>query len=157
MVRTKNFLSGSECERLIDYFWLNRNSVYTNKLNPNNCILDLGEDRPMDNPLIRTVWDRLNSHCLLGGVEVHWAQMYEWDIDSKMNGHFDFASKHTVYTSIIYLNDDFEGGQTFFEGKEDSVPETGAAIFYDGCKIMHGVKPVKKNKRYTLTAWYRNI
>lgn len=159
MIRQPNFLQPNECEELIDFFWLNYDNSYVNPKNEGNRILDLGEAPlyiPQD-PIVKKVWNKLNSYNIIAGIEIHWAQLYEWKENSSMDYHQDFASKHTVYTSVTYLNDDFYGGETKFRDAEDSVPEQGTTIFYDGCKHIHGVNEVRGNRRYTLAAWYRNI
>ena len=155
--RYENFLNSDECEELIDFFWLNWNDSYVNPKNETNRILDLGEGKPIDDPLIQKVWNKLNSVNVMAGIEIHWAQLYEWQDGSKMGYHQDFASKHTVHTSVTYLNDDFEGGETKFRDGLDSIPKQGSTIFYDGCKFIHGVNEVRGNRRYTLGAWYRKI
>ena len=155
--RQEHFLTHSECENLIDAFWIKRNDSYINPKNEGNRILDIGEGSPIDDPDLIRVWNKLNHANVMAGIEVHWAQIYEWDVGSKMGYHLDYASKHTVHTSVIYLNDDFQGGKTIFQDSEDSIPKQGTAIFYDGCAHIHGVSEVMGNRRYTLAAWYRNI
>lgn len=58
--------------------------------------------------------------------------------------HFDIAT-------VIYLNDDYEGGQLYFpmQGYEFT-PKSGAAYFFPGDRFyVHGVRPVISGTRYT--------
>lgn len=58
--------------------------------------------------------------------------------------HFDIAT-------VIYLNDDYEGGQIYFpiQGYEFT-PKAGAAYFFPGDRFyVHGVRPVISGTRYT--------
>ena len=47
----------------------------------------------------------------------------------------------TDYASILYLNDDFEGGETFFEDGQSVSPKTGRCVIFQSMKHFHGVNP----------------
>ena len=72
-----------------------------------------------------------------------------------MNLHSDVASKHTVFTSILYLNDDFEGGFTEFADGTTVAPKKGRIVFYDGIHYWHKVTPITEGTRYTFASWYK--
>mgnify|MGYP003320930537 CR=1 FL=1 len=58
-------------------------------------------------------------------------------------------------TSLIFLNDDYEGGQTCVPSEKFCVnPKVGTTVFLDGQKYKHCVKQVKNGTRYTLAIWY---
>jgi hypothetical protein len=67
--------------------------------------------------------------------------------------HMDDARTSTVMTSITYLNDDYEGGETFFEDGLTVAPKLGRSLFFDGRAFRHGVNEIKGN-RFTLAIWY---
>lgn len=65
-------------------------------------------------------------------------------------------------TSVTYLNDDFEGGETFIRGADDmyhvNTPKKGSVLFFasdDRCP--HGVLQVKSGYRITLPIWFTDI
>lgn len=66
-------------------------------------------------------------------------------------------------TLIIYLNDDFSGGETSFDFLNIKVkPEKGSALFfnyhYDNnikTKSKHGGLPVLEGTKYIITCWIR--
>lgn len=64
------------------------------------------------------------------------------------------------YSSIVYLNDDFEGGEFIFAKDKDTVqasvkPKCGLMVaFSAGKENLHGVKAVKKGRRCALAMWY---
>ena len=63
------------------------------------------------------------------------------------------------YSSLMYLNDEYEGGELFFvdsSGKEDvyRMPAFSAMLFESGKENLHGVKEVLKGKRYTIPSFY---
>lgn len=56
------------------------------------------------------------------------------------------------WSSIIYLNDDFEGGSIFFPNQKfEYKPKRGSAIFFPsaGTEYMHGINTIKSGIRYT--------
>ena len=83
-------------------------------------------------------------------------QVVSWPNGSDQNLHFDTAVSSTIYASITYLNEDFEGGQTYFEDGTLIQPKIGRMVTFDGQKYKHGVKEVKGH-RYTLPIWYNRI
>eukprot|EP00163_Fabomonas_tropica_P014680 TRINITY_DN266_c0_g1_i3.p1 TRINITY_DN266_c0_g1~~TRINITY_DN266_c0_g1_i3.p1 ORF type:complete len:299 (+),score=67.66 TRINITY_DN266_c0_g1_i3:215-1111(+) len=73
----------------------------------------------------------------------------------RMNLHYD---AETV-TLIVYLNDDYHGGGTYFPrwnfttNPGGAPPPAGTAVLYPGgVSHIHGALPLKKGKRYLLLA-----
>jgi hypothetical protein len=61
--------------------------------------------------------------------------------------------KFIEYSSVIYLNDSFSGGNIFFPALGfEYKPEKYSAVFFisDGLKWKHGITPVQSGNRYTL-------
>jgi prolyl 4-hydroxylase len=66
-------------------------------------------------------------------------------------------------TLIIYLNDDFSGGETTFDFLNIKVkPEKGSALFFNydyntniKTKSKHGGLPVLEGTKYIITCWIR--
>lgn len=69
--------------------------------------------------------------------------------------HVDDGKNDTALTSITYLNEDYDGGLTFFENGEVYHPKIGRTIFFDGAKHAHGVSEVQRSNRFTLALWYK--
>ena len=60
--------------------------------------------------------------------------------------------------SVVYfLNDDFKGGELFFPKLDLLIkPEAGTLVcFPSDHNYIHGVKPVKAGRRYTVVTWMR--
>lgn len=79
-----------------------------------------------------------------------------WDSNKKLN------RRHTL---LVYLNDDFTGGETYFpELMLKVTPETGKALHFlnediDGNVIqysLHAGLPVKKGIKYACNIWVKN-
>ena len=81
-------------------------------------------------------------------------EIVKWHEGKNQESHLDFD--YHPYTSIIYLNDNYDGGQTFVD-KEIVTPETGKMITFKGAEIPHGVNKIEKGTRYTIPIWYKDI
>jgi len=59
-------------------------------------------------------------------------------------------------SSILYLNDDYEGGELYFEEFDMLIkPTANQLIFFpSGAEFRHEVKPVINGDRYTLASFY---
>jgi Rps23 Pro-64 3,4-dihydroxylase Tpa1-like proline 4-hydroxylase len=73
-----------------------------------------------------------------------------------MKVHVDVADDREVVSTVMYLNDDYTGGELSF-------PEVSGGYFYTPEKYelvyfptpyQHGVNPVKSGKRYIITISY---
>lgn len=57
------------------------------------------------------------------------------------------------YSTVIYLNDEFEGGKIFFPKKLfEYQPKKYSAVFFksEGAEWIHGISPVENGERYVL-------
>ena len=88
---------------------------------------------------------------------VELAEIVKWPTESYQPYHTDDIRETTTFTSLTYLNDDFEGGETYLT-KENLVvkPKVGRTILFDGKRFEHGVKKITEGVRYTFALWYSN-
>jgi predicted 2-oxoglutarate/Fe(II)-dependent dioxygenase YbiX len=87
---------------------------------------------------------------------------YDWDaplfIERRYPGsstpiHADVGSGELLtYATILYVNDDFEGGEIFFPEVNISLkPEKGSLCIFTGKSgILHGVAEVTSGTRYSI-------
>ena len=147
---TDNFLSKKECNFLIDFYKLNEEKsflfrdVYPLRLDINNFAISF-------------LIEKLESISKLFDSKIDWFEIVKWPIGSKQDLHFDTASNKTTFSSIVYLNDNFEGGETYYKDGTIIKPILGRSLFFDGNYYKHGVKKVKKNTRYVLATWYKKL
>jgi len=88
---------------------------------------------------------------------VELAEIVKWPTGSYQPPHTDDSSEATTFTSVTYLNDDFEGGETYFTTEDLVVkPKVGKTILFNGKKFEHEVKEIGDGIRYTLALWYSN-
>ena len=71
--------------------------------------------------------------------------------------HYDreYRTSPLGLTSVLYLNEGFVEGHTYFADGTRVVPQTGRMIVYDGLKYEHGVSEIRGNSRYTIPCWYK--
>lgn len=72
--------------------------------------------------------------------------------DSEGNDWFH----HRHYGAILYLNDDYEGGHTFYpQHNFEVIPKSGTLAIHPGDPDhLHGVTKIKKIKRYTIASFW---
>lgn len=148
--------SDEDCKKLIEIYNFNHDktqewfSTYPLKL-----------DKLKDDHLFfsKKIIQIINNFCVSvfgQNIYVERAEVTKWDIGSNKDYHYDDARDSTILSSITYLNEDYGGGETFFENKLSITPEVGKTLFFDGNQYLHGVKTVHLNYRYTLAIWYTN-
>ena len=84
-----------------------------------------------------------------------------WRVGDFQGPHSDYGGRNEYpdrdYASIIYLNDDFEGGEIYMpEWKMSHVPKKGQLVIFPGGTVLHGVTEVKKNRRLTSICWFKS-
>ena len=91
-------------------------------------------------------------------------QLVCWPEGIAMPPHADNARRdgspnetpHRDYASVIYLNEDFAGGELYFPRTGLQIkPRTGMLVaFTGGIEDCHGVNAASAGTRYTMPAWY---
>ena len=138
-VRIDNFLSKEECNKLIEKFKQSKDSVlkyrntFTLKIKPENIL------------------DRINNQFKFHNfLKPDNCEIVMWPVDSYMKIHIDNGDKFSFF---LYLNDDFEGGETVVEDITVK-PKQGRIIVFSNGVMYHEVKQIKKNSRFMLAGWY---
>ena len=85
------------------------------------------------------------------------AQIQIWPegSESQLHKHESNDRENGDFNSLIYLNDDFDGGEFITEVSKYK-PEVGTLTFFNGRNNYHGVAQVKKAHRFTLIFWWEN-
>ena len=157
-----DFLSADECDELIRWFGVG--DLTPRKMRLNDVYWKMIGDTTRKAPVpeatyhVANVWEKMRSFAVSEfDRHLQWAQVYRWNVGSKMSLHHDVASRATKLTSVIWLNDNFEGGELRFKNGTTFVPAKGRAIFYDGISNHHEVLEVRNNTRWAIGAWYKDI
>lgn len=77
-------------------------------------------------------------------------------------GKFQHTSPGRMVTSILYINDDYEGGELILNSVRDErdqpimvKPKKGLIVIFPAdVRFMHEVKPVTKGVRYSIVGWF---
>jgi len=67
------------------------------------------------------------------------------------------GSEHIMYSTVVYLNDDYDGGEIYFPNQSLEIkPSAGDMVLFPsgGHEYFHGVRPVISGKRYTIAMWH---
>lgn len=97
-------------------------------------------------------------------VHADTVQLVRWNEGMHMEPHADRANPdgsphafaHRDFASVIYLNDDYEGGEIFFTAQDMVLrPRAGMLVaFTGGWRHEHAVLKVTKGTRYTMPGFY---
>ncbi len=92
------------------------------------------------------------------------SQLVHWPTGIELKPHADNvepslqpnSTPHRAFSSVLYLNDDYEGGETYFPFLGFRVqPKTGTFLaFRSGATHAHGVTKVTAGDRYTWAGWF---
>jgi hypothetical protein len=90
-------------------------------------------------------------------VFVDCLDLVRWSVGSELTAHVDeVPHAHRLWGSVIYLNDDYEGGETFYPNLGISVsPQAGMAVVHRGNEEhRHGVTKVFGVERFTVASFW---
>jgi predicted 2-oxoglutarate/Fe(II)-dependent dioxygenase YbiX len=79
-----------------------------------------------------------------------------YDVGGQYAAHRDSgpARPNRVLTVLLYLNADYQGGETVFPDIARTIPpETGKMILFDA-RRLHAGAPVSAGRKYALVAWF---
>tara|TARA_R100000329_G_scaffold39053_1_gene36787 strand:- start:142 stop:618 length:477 start_codon:yes stop_codon:yes gene_type:complete len=133
------------------------------------CIKDIGpqpdclpfEQRTQNitkDPIGPIVRDFLNDKFNLN-IEIDQVQTQNWHVNSygPLHKHDHNGREKNKYNSLIYLNDDFEGGEFITDIGFKLKPKQGTLTFFNGQTIKHGTSKVFLKDRKTLIFWWKEV
>lgn len=73
--------------------------------------------------------------------------------------HQDQGVSTRVLSTVMYLNDNYDGGEIeFVNSKVKIKPEAGSIIFFPSNFLyVHEVYPITRGERYSMPHWYHNV
>lgn len=112
----------------------------------------------------RSAQEVSRSHQLSRPIYSDCFQLIKWPIGSSQTTHADAAydddrdhpSPWREYSSIIYLNDSFDGGETYFVNQQIIVKPKAGNLLTFPCTLeyKHGVSEIEGNVRYTIASFW---
>ena len=130
---------------------LNHTSAYERNFNLDTETKKIQED--VCEKVINFLKTRLNVEFDLQRAEL---QTWPMNTNGPMHSHNQGGANDTDYNSLLYLNDDFNGGEFLTENGLIVRPTSGRLTFFDGFNIKHGVGDIYDGNRYTMIFWWKN-
>ena len=172
----QNFISEEENSKLKKYF--DKELVNFEATNSANYLIADGLFvNPKDDIFLRGILDRLLPIIKKDWRYVDYVNFIKYDKGGKFKSHSDFIDTSTSaniedlkiggqreHTFLIYLNDDYEGGETHFNIMNRTIkPEKNKVIWWkntlsDGSQnmaTMHESKPILNGIKYLVGVWVR--
>ncbi len=134
-----NFLSKEECDKYINAFKKEKDKIKQYR--------DTFTLKIQDVVLLNKLKFEFNIDKLMTPDNL---EIVMWPKDSFMNLHCD--NKDTL-AFIIYLNEDYVGGETIVDKKKIE-PKTGRVVIFSNGRLEHSVNKIEEGTRYTLIGWY---
>jgi hypothetical protein len=88
-------------------------------------------------------------------IRFQYGQIVRWPTGTDHSLHIDEADVETFYSSITYLNSDFEGGEFFLDDGTIIKPKPGRTIVFDSRSYEHGVQKIVSGERFSIPIWYK--
>lgn len=170
----ENFIIPEHCERLVEYFKSKENwarVAFYNSWGDNLREDDIDiESFGFPRDYLREVAENMHKYVEdAHGVKVKRVSTHvqRWDTGAYATFHSDnsdldgnpSAWEVSKFVCLIYLNDDYEGGELNFRDHDICIkPSVGMMItFPGGIKNVHEVKVVDSGTRYTIGSFWDNI
>lgn len=166
-IAVKELLSPDECEYLLTeakglQHWDSRNhEFWDNRVVSLGRITDFIRCRDAMDWLVRDIFKRLRSFMQdfyeVPETFVDTMDLVKWPAGMSQPPHVDeIPHAHRKWGSVIYLNDDFDGGQTFYPNFNKYVtPKAGVAVIHRGDQEhLHGVTEVSGGTRFTIASFW---
>ena len=148
-----NFITNKQSNLLLYYHIQNFNLNLDHSFMHRNTEV-MACSKVMYNSIIKEMHDKLEKFgkSVNKKYTINYFQIVKWPTGESQDRHIDF--EYHPFTSILYLNDDFVGGETVV-GKKSFKPIKNTIIGFEGNKIKHEVKKIRKGVRYTIPCWYK--
>ena len=118
-------LTEDECRLLTDFYMINGPTHKWRGTFPMS--IDLTNDFLRSK--VDTIANAINE-LLPKKISIDWCEIVAWPQGSSQAPHHDSTKSDTVFTSITYLNDDYQGGKTFIVDDIEIVPKVGRTVFF---------------------------
>jgi len=158
------FLSVEECDSIIKQAEQNEFSASSVLEDYAGSKVDVHARSSVSMNWIHNVED-INQKLLpyIGNLRLETWQLLKYEKDNQFSPHFDNGGSidKRLFTILIYLNDDFEGGTTTFNNENIVLtPQTGKMVIFKNLKnritdnkSMHSGDVIKSGTKFLLVNW----
>jgi predicted 2-oxoglutarate/Fe(II)-dependent dioxygenase YbiX len=155
-----NFVSELDCQKAVEL--LNTSNLYKFKYNDNVSIIPLRESEIDSTALIKKYSDKALYEIGVPGLSTVEGFLSLWRVGGWAGEHIDNhrEAEFMTHSTVIYLNDDYEGGEIYFPKLNfKHKPTRGDAVIFpcSGPEYVHGVTEVTSGTRYTIPMWHSPI
>jgi hypothetical protein len=168
-----DFFSEQECREIID-FSESRNDYHKSMILDKAGVVKVDDTRtsysinlpPAELRLYDSLRDRTSDLLKVPKSHIEGLQCVRYAEGQQFHPHWDSNNLlNRTHTLLVYLNDDFTGGETYFpELMLKVTPERGKALHFlnedaDGNVIqysLHAGLPVKRGIKYACNIWVKN-
>lgn len=111
----------------------------------------------INDPIVEVVKNYLETFIKMK-TECYEAELQTWPIGicADLHHHRGYGRQQGDFNSLLYLNDDFEGGEFYTNTGITIKPKVNRLTFFNGSRVVHGVKEVKGKHRFTVILWWKN-
>jgi len=174
-----NFLTDEECDKIIE---ISKNKLVPSLVYTDNKDLYITENRKSrqcwfedDKIFIKKLSDKIKDYTKTYDKYHEQFQVVNYEPGGFFIPHYDACDGDTTYcermnknngprhlTLMVYLNEDFEGGETAFPSINKLVkPEKGKAVLFKNVNYkgniinqsFHGGEPVKSGEKWIINKW----
>lgn len=172
VVEIPGFLPAAPCAALVAFFRENIANLAAENASAafSNRQINYGRipnDLPIKNLVNQCRWriaDVIREAYGIKQVYPDYTDLVYWPPGDGMVAHADNANEDgspnlfpwRTYSAVLYLNDDYEGGNTYFSRLGVEIrPKTGKLLaFGAGIEYEHGVRAITSGNRYTMPMWF---
>jgi len=179
MEEIHNFITPEECQELVKMIDANhsRSSVVvggTDRTDVTDHRTSSTSNLDMNTPIMSKIKKQISETLGLELIKGEALQGQLYEPGQYFKPHNDFfsgpaydmhckASGNRTHTLMIYLNEDYKGGGTYFPTLQKTIePETGKALWWYNMKdgkvqdqYLHEGVTVDEGKKYIVTSWWR--
>lgn len=173
----ENFLTPSSCEKFIEFARKNKEKelpygnesrggdTYITNLNYDSggnlyqggipdCI-EIGDEK-FFNTVIQSILNICKNFD--DNIKLDYPTVIRWPEGTFMKPHCDnsYQDNPDVFAALLYLNDNFSGGNTCFEHFEIK-PQTGKLVIFSNSQYLHHVTKVEGGERFVLSLWFSGL
>jgi predicted 2-oxoglutarate/Fe(II)-dependent dioxygenase YbiX len=172
IVEIPNFVSDQTALSLVEYFKKEDRWGETAFNGSHGAPVQAGTAKPSDFGLSDNIFININAKLEEAVVAVYNKKItpssihaQKWEVGSSANPHSDNSDldgnpaegfDSLKYVGILYLNDNYEGGDLYFpEHKIEIHPNAGSMyIFSGGVENIHGVTEITYGTRYSIVSFW---
>ena len=85
--------------------------------------------------------------------------LLKYETGGYLPAHQDHGVSSRVLSTVMYLNDNYVGGEMVFPNSKVTIkPEPGSIVFFPSNFLyIHEVRPIISGTRYSMPHWYHNM